>query len=81
MPKNYVIPSPRGCLDRKRASYPSNKQKTIPCIIDMLEKVAFQRAIEREYISEDIAKACPNVMNGAKAGNVIISFEVKKKVE
>jgi NADPH:quinone reductase-like Zn-dependent oxidoreductase len=54
---------------------PYNTQKTIPYIIELLKKEMFKPVIDREYQSDDIAKAYEYVMSGEKTGNVIINFE------
>lgn len=53
---------------------PYSKQKTIPYIINMLEKGNFKPVIDREYLFEDISKAYEYVITGEKIGNVIINI-------
>jgi len=52
---------------------PYSKQKTIPYIINLLEKGKFKPVIDREYSLEDISKAYEYVITGEKTGNVIIN--------
>ncbi len=53
---------------------PYSQQKTIPYIINMLEKGNFKSVIDREYLLEDISKAYEYVLTGEKIGNVIINI-------
>lgn len=52
---------------------PYSKQKTIPYIINLLEKGKFKPVIDREYSLEDISKAYEYVITGEKTGNVLIN--------
>jgi|TARA_B100001964_G_scaffold17479_1_gene17938 NADPH:quinone reductase-like Zn-dependent oxidoreductase len=54
---------------------PYSKQKTIPYIINLLEKGKFKPVIDREYLLEDISKAYEHVIAGQKTGNVLIKVE------
>jgi len=54
---------------------PYSKQKTIPYIINLLEKGKFKPVIDREYLLEDISKAYEYVIAGQKTGNVLIKVE------
>lgn len=53
---------------------PYSKHKTIPYIINMLEKGNFKPVTDREYVLEDISKAYEYVLTGEKTGNVIINI-------
>jgi NADPH:quinone reductase-like Zn-dependent oxidoreductase len=53
---------------------PYSKQKTIPYIINLLEKGKFKPVIDREYLLEDISKAYEYVITGQKTGNVLINI-------
>ena len=54
---------------------PYSKQKTIPYIINLLEKGKFKPVIDREYLLEDISKAYEHVIAGQKTGNVLIKVK------
>ncbi len=52
---------------------PYSRQKTIPYIINSLQKGTFKPVIDREYSLENTSKAYEYVLTGQKIGNVIIT--------
>jgi NADPH:quinone reductase-like Zn-dependent oxidoreductase len=54
---------------------PYSTQKTIPYIMNHLEKEKFKPVIDREYVLEDISRAYDYVMKGQKTGNVLINIK------
>ncbi len=53
---------------------PYSMQKTMPYIINLLEKEQFKPVIDREYLLKDISKAYNYVIAGKKTGNVLIQM-------
>ena len=52
---------------------PYDIQKSIPYIINLLEKEKFIPVVDREYLLEEISKAYEYVISGEKTGNIIIN--------
>jgi NADPH:quinone reductase-like Zn-dependent oxidoreductase len=55
---------------------PFGTEKTIPYILEMLEKGHYNPVIDREYPLEEISKAYAHVRTGEKIGNVILSIKM-----
>lgn len=53
---------------------PFSLKKTIPYIIEQLEKDHFNPVIDKEYTLEEISDAYKYVLSGQKTGNVIITY-------
>lgn len=53
---------------------PYNKNRSIPYIIDHLQKSTFRPVIDREFALEELSGAYQYVMTGQKTGNVVIKI-------
>jgi NADPH:quinone reductase-like Zn-dependent oxidoreductase len=53
---------------------PFSQKKTMPYIIDLLEKGKFKPVIDREYNLEEIREAYKYVLSGQKTGNVLVNY-------
>ncbi|SRR6056297_112281 len=60
---------------------PLDKSKTIPYIINHLEKGQFKPVIDREYPLKDISAAYKYVIRGEKTGNVVITVAKNKSIK
>lgn len=53
---------------------PFSQKKTMPYIIDLLEKGKLKPVIDKEYELQEISEAYKYVLSGQKTGNVIINY-------